>query len=309
MTGPGLPVDSSGNTLEMASPATPTQPPGTAPHRRGGHLPAGGPALPRVGRYGARATLLAVALVLVGIPFGLLLHQVATEGPVTGLDDDVALELNARVHDEPLVVALLEGISFLGKPITLVVLMGGVVVWALARRARRLALFLAVTGIGAGVVNTSLKVAVGRARPEVDVPVHEALGLSFPSGHAMFSTACYGALLVALLPLVPAAWRRAARWATVLLVIAIGFTRLALGVHFLTDVLGGHVLGLAWLLASVAAFEAWRSDQWLGRTHPLDEGIDPEGADALIAAGRSPGLRRGRSAAARGRARRCRRPR
>jgi membrane-associated phospholipid phosphatase len=252
--------------------------PGTAPARRPAERDLGPP---RLARYGARAALLALALVLVGIPFGLLLHQVATEGPATGLDDDLARHLNARLHDEEPALAILEGISFLGKPVTLVVVVGAVVVWALVRRARRLALFLAVTGIGAGIVNTSLKLAVGRARPDVEVPVHEAFGLSFPSGHAMLSTACYGALLVALLPLVPAGWRAAARWATVTLVLLIGFSRLTLGVHFLTDVLGGHILGLAWLLASVAAFEAWRSDQWLERTHPLEEGIDPEGAGRL----------------------------
>lgn len=234
-----------------------------------------------VGRYGARVGLLVVAVVLVGIPFGLLLHQVATEGPVTGLDDRLARDLNARVHDEPVALAVLTGISFLGKPIVLALVTGAAIGWALARRAHRLALFLAVTGIGAGIVNTALKVAVGRARPDVDVPVHEAFGLSFPSGHAMLSTACYGALLVALLPLVPGAWRTAVRWATVGLVLAIGVTRLALGVHFLTDVIGGHVLGLAWLVASVAAFEAWRSDQWLARTHPLEQGVDPEGAARL----------------------------
>ena len=177
----------------------------------------------------------------------------------------------------------MEGISFLGKPITLARGGGAVVAWALRRGARRLAFFLAITGVGAGVVNTSLKLVVGRARPEVDVPVHEAFGLSFPSGHAMFSTACYGALLVALLPLVPERRRAALRATTVALVLLIGFSRLTLGVHFLTDVVGGHVLGLAWLLASVAAFEAWRSDQWLGRTHPLEEGVDPEGAERLQA--------------------------
>ena len=281
MTAPGLPATGTGKTV-MVRAADPSKPSGSAPRHTSDPAAAGGtPSLPRLPRYGARATLLAVALVLVGIPFGLLLHQVATEGPATGLDDDLALELNARVHDEPVAVALLEAVSFLGRPITLVVIVGGVVLGPFVRRAPRLALFLAVTGIGAGVVNTSLKLAVGRARPEVDVPVHGALGLSFPSGHAMFSTACYGALLVALLPLVPSGWRGVLRWSTVALVLAIGFTRLALGVHFLTDVLGGHVLGLAWLAASVAAFEAWRSDQWLARTHPLTEGVDPEGAARL----------------------------
>ena len=47
------------------------------------------------------------------------------------------------------------------------------------------------------------------------------------------------------------------------------------------DVVGGWVLGLAWLLGAVAAFEAWRHDEGKRRTHPLDEGVEPEAAGAI----------------------------
>jgi membrane-associated phospholipid phosphatase len=59
-------------------------------------------------------------------------------------------------------------------------------------------------------------------------------------------------------------------------VAAICVSRLALGVHYVSDVLGGVVLGLAWLAASVAAWEIWREDRGLHRTAPLVEGVEPE---------------------------------
>jgi undecaprenyl-diphosphatase len=66
----------------------------------------------------------------------------------------------------------------------------------------------------------------------------------------------------------------------VLLVAAICFSRLALGVHFITDVVGGVVLGLAWLAASTAAFSIWRVER--GRPPvQVKEGVEPEAADLV----------------------------
>jgi undecaprenyl-diphosphatase len=226
--------------------------------------------------------LLGVAVLLAGIPFGLLLHQVATDGPVTGFDEDVAADLNERAHDVGWLVTAMEAVSFLGKPAFLFVLVGAVVVWLSWRRARRLAMFLVVTCLGGGIVNSLVKLAVGRARPEVDEPIAEAFGKSFPSGHAMGSTICYGALVVALVPLLPRRARRPAAAAVAVLVGAIGASRLVLGVHFLSDVLGGFVLGAAWLAGAVAIFEAYRADRGRRRTGPVEEGIEPEEAAALV---------------------------
>jgi len=66
----------------------------------------------------------------------------------------------------------------------------------------------------------------------------------------------------------------------VLLVGAIGFTRLALGVHYISDVLGGVVLGLAWLAASTAAFSTWRLERGRPAVDPM-EGLEPEAAADL----------------------------
>ena len=82
------------------------------------------------------------------------------------------------------------------------------------------------------------------------------------------------------LPVIPRALRRWAIAGTTLLVLAVGVSRLALGVHFLSDVLGGFVLGAAWLIGSVAVFEIWREERGRRPTHPLVEGVEPEEAVA-----------------------------
>jgi len=234
-----------------------------------------------LGRYELRATLLGLAVVLVGIPFGLLLHQVTTDGPLTALDDGAARRLNAAIHDVDLAIGALQVVSFLGKPIFLVFSIGLPGLWVLRHGGRKLAIFLAVTCLGGGAIDTAVKVAVGRPRPQVDEPIIEAFGNSFPSGHSMQAVVCYGALLLVFLPLLSATRRKQAIAATIALVLAIGFSRLALGVHFVSDVLGGYVLGGAWLAASVAAFEIWREDRGRRPTHPLEEGVEPEEVEVL----------------------------
>lgn len=236
-----------------------------------------------LGRYELRATLFGIAVAIVGIPFGLLLHQVTTDGPITALDDSAARRLNAEFHDSDVAIAVLNAVSYLGKPIFLLFAVGLPGLWILRHGGRKLVVFLAVTCLGGGVVDTIVKVAVGRPRPEVDEPIIEAFGKSFPSGHSMQAVVCYGALLLVFLPLLHGRVRIAAVTGTVLLVLAIGLSRLALGVHFISDVLGGYVLGAAWLAAAVAAFEIWREERGRRPTRPMAEGIEPEEAEELIA--------------------------
>ena len=234
-------------------------------------------------RYELRATLLGVALVLVGIPFGLLLQQVTTDGFLTALDESAARWTNRRVQGEDGVIGAMHFISFLGKPIFLAIVVGLPALWLLRRGAHKLVIFLAVTCIGGGIVDTLVKLAVGRSRPEVDDPIVEAFGKSFPSGHSMSSLVCYGALLIVFAPLMSAGVRRAATAFVVVLVLAIGVSRLVLGVHFITDIVGGYVLGAAWLIGSVAAFETWRADRGRRTTEPLVEGVEPEETEELVA--------------------------
>ena len=228
------------------------------------------------GRWGAREALLAGAVALVGIPFGLLLHQVTQDGPLTELDERWAQWLHERIADGGWEEAILRAVSFTGKPVFLFVAIGVPVLWLLHRGAHKLALFLVVVSVGGGLVDSVVKVAVGRPRPTFDEPIAEAFGKSFPSGHSMSSLVCYGALLVVFLPVVPHRFRRWCVALTGLWVLAVGVSRLALGVHYVSDVLGGYVLGAAWLGGSVAVFEVWRAERGRRRSHPLEEGIEPE---------------------------------
>jgi undecaprenyl-diphosphatase len=238
-------------------------------------------------RYGLRLSLYAVAIVLIAVPFSTLVFEVLGKGPLTRLDGRIANRLNDAVHGSPGLVHVLDAISWLGKPLLLGVVVGIVGVFVFWRGRRRLALYLVVTVVIGGLIDSAIKILVNRPRPIVDHPIATAMGKSFPSGHAMSSTITYGAVFLALLPALSPRRRRVALAVTIALVLAIGCSRLLLGVHFLSDVIGGYVLGLAWLAASTAAFEVWRTERGKPATEPLTEGVDPEAGPVLRGESRS----------------------
>jgi undecaprenyl-diphosphatase len=232
-------------------------------------------------RYGLRLTLAAVGVVLVAVPFSALLFEVLAKGPLTRIDGDVANRLNDLVHGHPVWVHVLEAVSWLGRPPTLWVLTAAGAVWTFRRHQRRLTLFLIATTLGGAIVSTSVKLLVDRPRPEVDHPIITAFGKSFPSGHALSSTVVFGALLLTFLPAVPLRYRTVSVVTTATLVAAIGASRVLLGVHFLSDVIAGFVLGLAWLALATAAFEIWRVERGRRTARPLAEGVEPEAGRTL----------------------------
>jgi undecaprenyl-diphosphatase len=120
--------------------------------------------------------------------------------------------------------------------------------------------FVAVTMLGGAALNALVKAAVHRARPVLPEPVAHAGGLSFPSGHAQSVVVAFGLLLLLALPHLRGPWRGAAIGLAAAMVLAIGVSRVALGVHFVSDVLAGYVLGAAWLAAMAAAFDQWRRE-------------------------------------------------
>jgi hypothetical protein len=147
------------------------------------------------------------------------------------------------------------------------------------------------------VLGPVTKAVVNRARPVVASPVVETpSNAGFPSGHAMTAVVVWGALLLVALPGV----RRGARpWlvaATAVLVVAVGLTRLALGVHFVSDVLAGWVLGAAWLAGTVAVFRAWQHDGGLDADEPLDPLDVPPAEAPRLAPSPGPVLPGGRPA-------------
>jgi undecaprenyl-diphosphatase len=212
-----------------------------------------------------------------GLGFALLLVLVRMQWlPLESVDRGLAARLNSAVADHPAVVAMLQFITNLGSFAVIGWLVAIATLMLLVRRRYRLAGYLVVTSVGAAILDPTLKLAVGRLRPVVSHPLAVGGGNSFPSGHALDSIIVYGSLLLVFLPAIPARWRRPVTVALALLVAAIGFTRLALGVHYLSDVLGAWCLGVAWLGITAFAFELWRHEHGQSVTRPLREGLEPE---------------------------------
>ncbi len=235
-------------------------------------------------RFGLRLTLFGLAIVLVVAPFSYLLFEVIKSGPLTRFDQSVAESLHTWVLAHRSVVGPFLFLSLLGKPLWLAIAVTAGAIFVFVRGRKRLAVFLAFTVIGGGLVDSGVKIAVNRPRPVLDHPLAHAFGKSFPSGHAMSSTIAYGALLLVLLPAVPRAWRTLIIAVTTVLVLAIATSRLFLGVHFLTDVLAGIALGLAWLAGSAALFNIWRTERGVPKAD-LTEGLEPEAQSDLQIAG------------------------
>lgn len=128
-----------------------------------------------------------------------------------------------------------------------------VVLWW--RGARPLALWVAATSLISTLLQQGLKAAVGRERPQWPDPVDSAHYAAFPSGHAMTAVVTCG-LFVWLLRLYGAGpgARGAALAVAVVSAIGVAATRVYLGVHWLTDVMGGALLGVAVVALSAAAY-------------------------------------------------------
>lgn len=236
-------------------------------------------------RFGARSVLAAVALALVAVPFALVLLLVEDKWPpLLQADVGTSDSLHGYAVTHAGFVRAMQLVSDSGSALAWVVVLAAVVVWLLWRRLPILALFVVITGIGSSLLNTVVKSSVHRLRPVLTNPVAHEPGLSFPSGHAQAAIVGYSVLLLVFLPVMHGAWRKAGIALAVLMVLAIGFSRIALGVHYLSDVLGGFVLGGAWVAAMAAAFNALRVERGR-RPVDLSEGLEPEQSPRLAGKG------------------------
>jgi undecaprenyl-diphosphatase len=237
----------------------------------------------RISRRRRTGRLTAIAAVgACGLAFAALLLLVRMQWtPLESVDHGLAADLNRLVAHNALLVAVLRAVTTLGSAGVLYWLVGLCALGLLVRHRYRLAGYLVVAGLGASIIDPVLKLAVGRLRPVVADPIAYGRGNSFPSGHALGSIVCYGALLLVFLPALPRRARRPAVVGVAVLVAAIGVSRVMLGVHYLSDVVGAWSLGVAWLGLTAYAFEVWRQHTGRPVTAPLEEGLEPEAAAAL----------------------------
>ena len=158
----------------------------------------------------------------------------------------------------PPVLAFMRGITYFGDLVTVFILslpVGGYLVY-LKHKWRILELILAVGG-GAAVM-WGLKLIFVRTRPEDQLS--SAAGHSFPSGHSFMSSAFYGFLIYITWRMVRSdTVRIGTTILLVLLICAVGLSRVVLRVHWLSDVVGGFAAGLGWLICSIIIMEAVRN--------------------------------------------------
>jgi undecaprenyl-diphosphatase len=223
----------------------------------------------------------AVALLLVAVPFGLLLLLVRDRWrPLLRLDNGVSGDLHRYAVEHTGFVDAMNWVSRSGSTEVWLGVVALVVGWLAWRRLPRLAVFVVVTVIASSSLNNAVKGLVDRARPVLPDPVARAGGFSFPSGHAQAAMVGYAVLLLVFLPALRGAWRGLAVAVAAVMVIAIGFSRVALGVHYVSDVLAGYALGAAWVAAMAAVFNAWRIDRGKPAVAPAD-GLEPEQGERL----------------------------
>ncbi|MGY1829263.1 phosphatase PAP2 family protein [Geodermatophilus sp. SYSU D01180] len=169
-------------------------------------------------------------------------------GPQVRLDAAVSRELYAGDDRSAPVSALLETLTTPGVTWFRVLVFLPVLVWLVRRRAWRTVLWVVVAVTAVGPLTTGLKELVGRARPAFENGGLVYEGLSYPSGHSSGIATLVTVALVLAWPRLTAPGRRAAVTAGVALAVLVGLTRVWLGVHYPSDVVGGLCLGTAWSL-------------------------------------------------------------
>jgi undecaprenyl-diphosphatase len=205
-------------------------------------------------RRAVRLSAGAGAGALAALPFLLLLALVGGGwGPLGDLDRRVAAELNGWALQRPWAVDVLEVVAVVLHPTVFRTAGAVLAVVAWLRGARLLGWWVAVVTAVGGVLVPVLKEAVGRTRPVLADPVATETSASFPSGHATASAIGVAVLLVLVLPRLPPAGRVGAQAAGVGVVLLAGFDRVGLGVHYVSDVVGGWLLGAAVLVGATVA--------------------------------------------------------
>lgn len=194
-------------------------------------------------RFGLALALFSIAM----IGFVSLADEVS-EGETLAYDSAILEWLNTLATPELDRVMVI--LTNLGGVVAISSLTGALIIYLLYKRRKYAALMMAFGVGGAAVINLILKSIFERTRPDLWTQIITEVSFSFPSGHAMGSSALALSIILIL-------WRT--KWRTISIVIGsfyvliIGLTRLYLGVHYPTDVIGGWLMSLGWIVL-VASF-------------------------------------------------------
>ena len=218
--------------------------------------PASEGALPaQVGAPATRASIFLVA------GFGLLVACLFLFGTVAeGIRDNEVFLLDTVatpvLHNlaSPGLDMVMNGATTVGSIAVIPVLFAVAILALCLKRRFGAALFLAIASGGALLLNGLMKLFFERPRPVLPW-AHVLPDYSFPSGHTMNSVAFYLAIAVIVWSIAGRRWGTLAMVGSILLCTLIGISRIYLGFHYFTDVVGGALAGISWLLVTYAAFQ------------------------------------------------------
>ena len=195
----------------------------------------------------AKWPVIGLIMFLIGISiFGTLAYNVWTKGPLLQWDAPLTKELHAdAVKEPPRIIELLIFGFFVGKELVQVIAIILALYFIHKRFWPELAMILVGLGGGA-VIWYFLTHFFNRPRPDAQIGI-VVTDPSFPSGHVITAVLAYGLLAYMLVPKMPSLfWKWVIVIASILTMLYIGFSRLFLGGHYLTDLIAGYSLGLAW---------------------------------------------------------------
>ncbi|MFI7542280.1 bifunctional DedA family/phosphatase PAP2 family protein [Actinoplanes sp. NPDC049599] len=206
------------------------------------------------GALGLWLTLGLIVIGLAGWAFGDILAGVVGKDELATQDSPVAAWLVG--HRTGWLTAVMRVVTMMGSSrITVVVLL---LAWfVLARDEYRWSTAAMVLTVAAGtnVLVDAIKLLITRTRPDIADLLTAAPGYAFPSGHSAQAAATYGLVAYLLAGRLRRWEHRVGGWAgAVLLMLLVGFSRLYLGAHWLTDVLGGYALAAVWTALVVTTF-------------------------------------------------------
>lgn len=201
----------------------------------------------RVPGWLAKWPMIGIVMILVGsLAFGALAYNVQTHGPLLKWDVPLTNELHSEaVRMPPRIIELWIFGFFVGKELVQVIAVILSLYFLHKRFWRELAMLL--IGLGGGALLWYFLIGIfNRPRPlaQIGIVVSEP---SFPSGHVITAVLAYGLLAYLFIPKMPSRfWKWVLVIVSLLTMLYIGFSRLILGGHYLTDLLAGYALGIAW---------------------------------------------------------------
>jgi undecaprenyl-diphosphatase len=196
-----------------------------------------------------------VLIVAAGV-FGAIAEDVVTRDPLTITDARFSAWLHE--HSTGSLTRFLLVVTHIHSTLGVTAMTLAVCAYIWIKRLRLQVLILTLAVFGGMLLNALLKRIFVRPRPQFENPLLTLTSYSFPSGHTMMATVFYGTLCFFIMTRARG-WgaRGLAIFVSAFLILLVGFSRIYLGVHYLSDVLAAIAEGLAWLAFCVIAVEAF----------------------------------------------------